>query len=69
MVSEALGMSAPTAEGAKSCLSIMEVAGNTVNVPKKINFAFIFPILRGARGGWKGKGPVLQIGRRGKRQR
>ena len=42
MISEALGMSAPAGEGAKSGLSIMEVAGNAVNIPPQKNLAFIF---------------------------
>ena len=60
-------MSAPGGEGAKSGLSIMEVAGNAVNIQLPahvLNFAF----LRGAKGGWRGR-LVLQTERPGRRPR
>ena len=60
-------MSAPGGEGEKSGLSIMEVAGNTVNIQLP-SYLLKFAFLREAKGGWRGK-LVLQTGRPGRRQR
>ena len=43
-------MSAPAGEGAKSGLSIMEVAGNTVYIKLLLIFAFKFHVKGGKRG-------------------
>ena len=43
-------MSAPAGEGVKSGLSIMEVAGSTVNIRLLLNFSFIFHLKGGKRG-------------------